>query len=317
MSVCFPDSKQIGTLTVPIKERKQLKLKNKTNVIPRVVAAHDMSGIGRCSLSVIIPVLSTMGIQVCAMPTALLSTHTGGFTDYTFHDLAGDMEGFIRHWKSLGEEFDCFYSGFVGSGEQMEIMERFLHDFSMDEKLIVIDPVFADNGVLYSAFTEEIIGAMRGFIRHAHIITPNITEASYLLGEDLCAKSNDLDQIKKQIRRLADFGPKTIVVTSMPLEDDKKTAIAYDGEQDRFFLSSSDYIPEQYPGTGDIFTSVMTGALLQGEPLAVAADRATQFVARAICFTYASNTTPREGVLLEKILPTVNDPLGSINYKII
>lgn len=292
-------------------------MNTKGNVVPRVVAAHDMSGVGRCSLSVIIPVLSSMGIQVCAMPTALLSTHTGGFTDYTFHDLASDMDGFIHHWKSLGEEFDCFYSGFVGSGEQMEIMERFLNDFSMDEKLIVIDPVFADNGALYSAFTEEIIDAMRGFIRHAHIITPNITEASYLLGEDLCAIASDLSQIKKQIRKLADLGPKTIVITSMPVEDGKKTVIAYEGQQDRFFLSSSDYIPEQYPGTGDIFTSVMTGALLQGEPLAVAVDRATQFVAKAIRFTYAYNTTPREGVLLEKVLPTVNDPLGSINYKII
>jgi len=287
------------------------------NFIPRVAAIHDLSGIGRCSLAVIIPVLSAMGIQVCPMPTSVLSTHTGGFDNYTFNDLTEDMKGFIRHWKELGEEFDCFYSGFVGSSVQMDLMVQFLHDFSMQDKLIVIDPVFADNGELYSTYTEDIIHSMRKFIAHAHIITPNITEACYLAGEDFSRKNMTIDDIKKIILKLSKLGPQTIVVTGITLEENKQSVIAYDKKDDRFFKTSSDYVPVSYPGTGDIFTSVMVGSLLKGDPLAVAVDRATQFVSKCIRMTYAYNATPREGVLLEKLLPTINHPLNSINYEIL
>lgn len=287
------------------------------NLIPRVAAIHDLSGIGRCSLAVIIPVLSAMGVQVCPMPTSVLSTHTGGYDHYTFNDLTEDMRGFIHHWKELNEEFDCFYSGFVGSPEQMDLMKEFISDFSMEDKLIVIDPVFADNGELYSTFDTTIVDSMRDFVSHAHIITPNLTEACFLANESMPSGKMSLDAIKNLILKLADLGPETIVITGVNLEDHKQSVIAYDKKDHRFFKTSSDLVPVQYPGTGDIFTSVMIGALLQGDPLAVAVDRATQFVAKSILMTYAYNSTPREGVLLEKMLPSINASSSSINYEIL
>ena len=287
------------------------------NLIPRVAAIHDLSGIGRCSLAVIIPVLSAMGVQVCPMPTSVLSTHTGGYDHYTFNDLTDDMRGFIRHWKELGEQFDCFYSGFVGSTVQMDLMREFIDDFSMKDKLIVIDPVFADNGELYSTFDHHIVSSMREFISQAHIITPNLTEACFLANRPMPEGNIELSALKDLILTLADLGPETIVITGVSLEKNKQSVIAYDKKDHRFFKTSSELVPVQYPGTGDIFTSVMIGALLQGDPLAVAVDRATQFVAKSILMTYAYNATPREGVLLEKMLPTINTPSGSIQYEIL
>lgn len=137
----------------------------KTNIIPRIAAIHDLSGFGRCSLSVIIPTLSAMGMQVCSLPTAVLSTHTGGFDGYTFVDLTDTMDAYAAHWKSLGISFDCIYSGFLGSQRQIDIILSFIDTFQTENKLVVVDPVFADNGKLYSTFTPDFVPHMRRLVR--------------------------------------------------------------------------------------------------------------------------------------------------------
>ena len=141
-------------------------------VIKKVAAIHDMSGFGRSSLTAIIPTLSTMGVQVCPLPTAILSNHTGGFEKYSYVDLTDTMQDYIDMWKELGLEFDCIYSGFLGSTKQIQIVSDFIDYFGSEKNLVVVDPVMGDNGALYSAYTDAIIPAMKKLVTKADMITP-------------------------------------------------------------------------------------------------------------------------------------------------
>lgn len=288
----------------------------KANIIPRIAAIHDLSGFGRCSLSVIIPTLSAMGMQVCPFPTAVLSTHTGGFDGYTFVDLTDTMEAYASHWKSLGITFDCIYSGFLGSQRQIDIILSFIDEFQTDRTLVVVDPVFADNGALYTTFTADFVPHMRRLVQRAQVITPNITEASYLLGRALkdCYSAGEA---KEWLRALSETGPETVVITSMPMADTKSCCVAYNAEDGRFWKVSCDYVPAEYPGTGDIFTSVLTGALLEGDSLPVAVDRAVIFVSMAIRTTFGYSTNARDGVVLEKVLHTLGKMPDEIRYELL
>ncbi len=286
------------------------------NLIPRIAAVNDLSGFGRCSLAVVMPVLSAMGMQVCPIPTAVLSTHTGGFEGYTFVDLTHTMADYFGHWHSLGLGFDCMFSGFLGAKAQIDIILRFIDEFGMDERLVVVDPVFADNGRLYPTFAPEFVAHMRRLVGRAHIITPNITEAAFLLDRN-CPGVLSGDEAKQWLLALAQLGPRTVVVTSTPLRDAKSCVVAYSRDDGRFWKVSCDYIPTEYPGTGDIFTSVMTGAILEGDSLPVAVNRAVNFVSLAIRTTFGYNSAPREGVLFEKVLHTLTVPSGDIRYELL
>jgi len=164
--------------------------------VSRVAAIHDLSGFGRSSLAVVIPILSTMGVQVCSVPTAVLSTHTGGFEGYSFVDLTDTLEEFFNHWHKLKIEFDCIYSGFLGSSRQIDIISKFIANFSANDPLVVIDPVMGDNGKLYSTMDREMVEKMRSLLQKADIITPNFTEAAYLLDEEY-----NLDITQEQIKK--------------------------------------------------------------------------------------------------------------------
>lgn len=286
------------------------------NLIPRIAAVHDLSGFGRCSLSVIMPVLSAMGMQVCPLPTAVLSTHTGGFNGYTFVDLTDTMERYFEHWHSLGLSFDCIYSGFLGSAQQIDIIAKFIDEFRMSDKLVVVDPAFADDGILYSTFEHDFVTRMRKLVAKAHIITPNVTEAAFLLDRP-CPDVLDIQEVREWILTLSKLGPQTVVMTSTPLSDTRSCVVAYDREDGRFWKVRCDYIPAEYPGTGDIFTSVMTGALLEGDSLPVAVDRAVNFVSMAIRMTFGYGSPPREGVLVEKVLHMLTSPPREIHYELL
>lgn len=289
--------------------------KNK-NIIPRIAAVHDMAGFGRCSLSVIIPTLSAMGMQVCPLPTAVLSTHTGGFEGYTFVDLTDTMTAYYKHWKTLDIDFDCIYTGFLGSEKQVDIILSFIEDFSKNSPLIVVDPVFADNGKLYDTFETNFISHMKRLVRCAHVITPNITEAEFLLGKNPKTLYSSSD-IKTLLKELTSLGPDIAVVTSVPMENGKSCAVAYDKNDCRVWRVSCDYIPAEYPGTGDIFTSVLTGALLEGDSLPVAIDRAEAFVSMAIRTTFGYKTQIREGVAFEKVLHMLSKTPELIRYELL
>lgn len=285
--------------------------------IPRVAAIHDLSGFGRTSLTSVIPILSSMGVQVCPMPTAILSNHTGGFETYSFHDLTDYMPDYIDGWRKLNLEFDCIYSGFLGSERQIDIVAGFIDEFSNDENIVVVDPVLGDNGATYPTISEHHVKKMRSLVKKANIITPNYTEAALLLDEPALTEIND-HNMKELLRRLSDLGPEIVVVTSVPERNGKDSSvIAYDKNVNIFWKIPCQFIPAFYPGTGDAYTSVMIGSLLNGDSLPIALDKGVQFITQAIKASYGFNYPKRNGVLLEKVLKVLDTPVVLGGYEMI
>lgn len=272
-------------------------------VVPRVAAIHDLSGFGRCALTVVIPVLSSMGVQVCPLPTAILSTHTDGYKDFFFHDFTSYMEDISRHWKSEGIEFDCLYSGFLGSSKQIDIVADIFKKFRTQKgTLVVVDPVMGDNGKLYKTYTEEMQKGMRLLVEKADVITPNLTEACFLLGEPYTEEPMEWTKVKDYLKTLSGMGPERVVITSVCTNKGCFSNAAYDRSLDTYWNIEYACMPKQYPGTGDTFASVLVGSLLAGADLPAAVDKASEFVALAIKTTYEYGTPQREGILLEKVL---------------
>ena len=271
--------------------------------VPRVAAVHDISCFGRCSLTVIMPILSCMGIQVCPLPTAVLSTHLGGFTQVAFCDFTEHMPYFYQHWKREGIDFDCIYSGFLASEEQIDTVSHFIEEFSANHPLVLVDPVMGDEGKLYSVYTPQMQEHMKRLISKADIITPNFTEACLLLGEPYTEQVVAADLLKEWLRRLADFGPSVVIMTGISTDGNQIMNIAYEQNTGSFWQVLSEHIPAKYPGTGDVFASILTGALLSQYSVPAAMQLAANFVAKAIKTTYEAGTPTREGVLLEKSLP--------------
>ncbi len=284
--------------------------------VKRVAAIHDISGYGRTSLSVVIPILSTMGIKVCSLPTALLSSHSQ-YDGYHFVDLTDNMSAIIEHWKTLGASFDVIYSGFLGSHKQICIVEDMINEFKTENGFVVIDPVLGDNGKQYSSISNQIVVEMRSLIKKADIITPNLTELFLLLGQDYNIKTEETE-IKDMMLKLADAGPEIVVVTSAPDHNPGRefSVLAYNKNGNRFWKVPIDYIPADFPGTGDCFTSVLTGALMQGDSLPIALDRAVSFISYGVRATFGYKHDAKEGILLEKILDRLNTPMPISSYEV-
>lgn len=287
------------------------------NKVKKVAAIHDLSGMGRVSLTVVIPILSSMGFQVCPLPTAILSNHTQ-YPDFTFLDLTDEMPRIIAEWKRLEVEFDAIYTGYLGSPRQIQIVSDFIRDFRRKDSLTVIDPVLGDNGKLYSNFNESMVVEMQHLVTHADVITPNLTELFYLLDRPY-KESNTDQELKEYLRCLSDKGPEVVIITSVPVLDEphKTSVYAYNRRGNRYWKITCPYLPAHYPGTGDTFTSVITGALLQGDSLPIALDRATQFVLQGIRATFGYEYDNREGILLEKVLHNLDMPIQSSSYELI
>lgn len=285
------------------------------HLVPRVAALHDLSGFGRTSLTVAIPVLSAMGIQVCPLPTAILSTHTVDFAEYTWLDLTAEMGRVLDHWERLGLRFDGVYSGFMACPEQMEHVARCIERCLVPGGLAVVDPVLGDNGVLDPTMTPEMVQRMRWLIGKADVITPNFTEAAFLLDEPY-RKRIAPNELRDWLRRLRALGPKMVVITSVPADDDAHyvSAVGAQGEPEMLWRVNSDYIPAHYPGTGDAFASVLTGSLLRGDSLPIAMDRAVQFVTLGIRATFGHGLPTREGIALERVLPILQTPMLESHY---
>lgn len=221
------------------------------NKVKKVAAIHDLSGMGRVSLTVVIPILSSMGFQVCPLPTAILSNHTQ-YPDFTFLDLTDEMPRIIAEWKRLEVEFDAIYTGYLGSPRQIQIVSDFIRDFRRKDSLTVIDPVLGDNGKLYSNFNESMVVEMQHLVTHADVITPNLTELFYLLDRPY-KESNTDQELKEYLRCLSDKGPEVVIITSVPVLDEphKTSVYAYNRTGNRYWKITCPYLPAHYPGTGD------------------------------------------------------------------
>ncbi|MDY6914985.1 MAG: pyridoxamine kinase [Candidatus Cloacimonadota bacterium] len=287
------------------------------NPIQRVAAIHDLSGFGKASLTVVIPILSSMGIQVCPLPTAVLSTHSK-FPDYYFVDLTEHIPKIIEHWKKIGINFNAIYSGFLGSPKQIDIVKNFIKDFSKQNTLVVIDPVLGDDGKLYGPLSSKMVPQMKSLIKHANIITPNLTEASLLLGKEYIPFIST-KHLKEWLLQLSQYGPQIVIVTSVPSKkkNEKASVVAYNKSDGRFWKVSCDYLPTSYPGTGDTFASVIVGCLLQGDSLPIALDRAVQFISMGVRSTFGHSHPSREGIFLERILPNLKAPVQTSSYELL
>jgi pyridoxine kinase len=287
------------------------------NPVQRIAAIHDLSGFGRASLTVVIPILSTMGVQVCPLPTAVLSTHSK-FPDYHFVDLTDQMPAMIDHWKALGLEFDAIYSGFLGSHRQVDIVAGFIAHFRRPEQLVVVDPVLGDNGSLYGPLGADMVSEMRALITHANVITPNMTEAALLLDRAYDPRPS-VARIKDWAVELAAKGPEIVIITSVPESaKGKQTAVvAYNHRHGRFWKVLCEYLPADYPGTGDAFASVVAGCLLQGDSLPIALDRAVQFISLGVRATFGHSYDTRQGILLERVLGNLRASVQISSYEIL
>lgn len=277
----------------------------------RLLAIHDISCVGKCSLTVALPIISAAGIETSVLPTAVLSTHTGGFEGYTFRDLTQDMAPIAAHWKSLGLSIDAVYTGYLGSFEQLALVEDILRDFRKPETVVLVDPVMADNGKLYPAFSMEFVKGMKKLCEKADIIVPNLTEATLMLGEEY-TESYDRVYIEALLKKLSALGPKKVVLSGVSLEKGRLGAAAYDRETETISYYFAEQIDGYYHGTGDVFGSALIAAVMNGFSLADAIRVAVEYTVGAIRRTKAAGTDIRYGVDFENEIPNLLRLLGKI-----
>lgn len=270
---------------------------------PRVAAIHDLSCFGRCSLTIALPVLSAMGCQCCPLPTALLSAHTG-FTGGSFLDLTEEMQRIADHWARIDIHFDGIYSGFLGSAAQIGTVQQFITRFR-GTGLVVIDPVLGDHGQAYRTCTPELCNGMRRLAESADIITPNLTEASLLL-EQSYETIQAIDPAET-VRRLSLEGRRSVVLTGYSTGDGQTGALCFDRADGSIQAVQVQRVPRDFSGTGDLFTSVLTGAMVKGVPLIQAARTAADFVQSCAARTLAAGNTDGEGVDFEPLLGTLTN----------
>ena len=275
----------------------------------RALAIHDISCIGRCSLTVALPILSAAGIETCALPTAVLSTQTGGMSGFTFHDLTDEIVPITNHWKALGQRFDVIYSGYLGSLSQAKLVDGIIRDFKRDGALVVVDPVMADNGEYYSLMTPEFTDEMRELCKNADIITPNLTEAAFLLGRPYYPHPSE-KEVEELLRGLCALGAKKVVITGVSFEGNSLGAAAYDSETGEISYAFTDRVNGIFHGTGDVFGSTLVASIMSGKKLSESIRIAMDFTYRAIIRTMAAGTDLRFGVRFEPELPSLMRDLG-------
>ena len=271
-------------------------------LIPRVAAVHDLSGFGRCSLTVAIPILSAMGVQCCPLPTAFLSTHTGDFEGYTFLDLTDEMEKAAAHWKSLDLKFQAVYSGFLGSAHQIEVVEQFIRDFRGRDTIVVVDPVMGDGGKVYKTYTPAMCFGMKRLAEKADVITPNLTEAALLLDIPYSQMPHDEAGLHSIVERLSMGGRRSVVLTGFSSAPHLTGALCFDSASGAVSAVQVERVDREFYGTGDVFSSVLTGALVKGDALKDAAAQAVRFILECAKLTAANNLPLREGVDFEPLL---------------
>jgi len=273
------------------------------NIQKRVMAIHDISCVGRCSLTVALPVISAAGFDCGVLPTAVLSTHTGGFTGFTYRDLTEDIKPITARWESLGLRFDALYSGFLGSFGQIALVAEIFDNFKSDNGFVLVDPVMADNGQLYAVYSPEMAKGMAGLCARADIIAPNLTEAAFLLDEPYVGDGYDRPYVEGLLKRLIGLGAKKVVLTGVSYEPGMLGAACYDsavGETGYFALERID---GYFHGTGDVFGSALLSGLLSGQDLSKSMETAVRYTHRCITLTVEAGLERRYGVCFEKAIP--------------
>ncbi len=275
----------------------------------RIVTIQDISCVGKCSLTVALPIISAMGIETAVIPTAVLSAHTA-FDSFTFHDLTDEIPKIQENFKHHKFTFDAIYTGYLGSFKQLDIVENFIDSNNGDKTLVFVDPVMADNGKLYSGFDIEFAKRMKQLCSKADIIAPNLTEASYLLDVPYVGDDYDRKYIQNVLVKLCETGAKRAVLTGISYKDGKLGAVSYNSETDEFFEYFNKHIPVNYHGTGDVFASACVGGLTKGMSIEESLKLSVDFVLECINKTNSDVGHRWYGVNFEQALPMLISALN-------
>ena len=267
----------------------------------RIITIQDVSCVGKCSLTVALPIISAAGVECGVLPTAVLSTHTG-FPKFTFCDLTDEIEPIAKTFAELDIDFDAIYTGYLGSFRQLELVNGFFDQFKKKDTVILIDPVMADNGKLYHGFTEEFAASMAKLCGKADLIIPNLTEASFMLGIEYHPDYNE-DYIKYVLKKLTELGCKRAALTGITLKDGEIGVYYYDSEKDSYYSYFNELLPVSYHGTGDIFASATLGALMRGLSYEDSLTLATDFTLECMRYTMRDESRRFYGVNFEEALP--------------
>lgn len=275
----------------------------------RIVSVQDISCVGKCSLTVALPIISAMGVETGIIPTAVLSAHTM-FEHYTFHDLTDEMPKISEAWKKENIDFDAIYTGYLGSFRQIELVDKFFDDYDKKDNIILIDPVLGDNGSLYKGFDQKFADAMAGLCGKADVILPNLTEASYMLHLPYAGNDYDEAYIKEVLKKLTGLGAKNAAITGVSFSRESIGVIGYDAENDRYFSYFNQKIPCQFHGTGDIFSSTVVGAMMNDFTLEESLKIAADYTLECIKITVSNENHRSYGVDFENAIPYLIKRIG-------
>lgn len=256
---------------------------------------------GKCSLTVALPIISSLGIETVVLPTAVLSAHTA-FEGFTFCDLTDEFVPVTEHWKKRGERFDCIYSGYLGSKRQIDLVGDFVDSFKTQDTKVIIDPVLGDNGRLYTNFDAQFARSMAKLCQKADVITPNLTEAAFLLERDFVGDGYTEEYIKELLRELSKLGAKRVVLTGVSYDEKCLGVACYDAEKDEYTYCASERVKSVFHGTGDVWASSFTAAFVKGYEFTKAAQIATDFTAQCIKATIDDKDDHWYGVKFENCL---------------
>ena len=248
----------------------------------KILTIQDISCVGQCSLTVALPILSACGMETCILPSAVLSTHTAGFSGFTFRDLTDDMPAIQEHWKKENIKFKAIYTGYLGSIKQIGYVRDILKTMGTDDCVRIVDPAMADNGQLYSIFNQDYVEAMKVLCKEADILVPNITEACFLTDEEY-KETYDEGYICNLIEKLKALGAKTVVLTGVSYESGKTGVIVYENGKMEYY--KHDKIAKGSHGTGDIYASAFVGALMNDKSVYESAKIAADYTVKCIINT--------------------------------
>ena len=266
--------------------------------VPKCAVINDLSGFGRCSLTVAIPILSAMGVQACPLPTAILSNHTA-YDDFFFEDFTDNMRVYFAKWEKLDLKFDSIYTGFLGSEKQIELILEFVEGFRTPGTLLLVDPVMGDHGEVYATYNKSLCDGMRRLVQLADVTTPNITEACILT--DTPYPQNPADEEVFRIgEKLLALGAKCAVITGVRKAGKMVNfVLSQDGER---LAVENDFVACEYCGTGDVFASLMCGYMTRGVDHKTALHRSAEFLIKTIKYSHDTHVHHLDGVAFERYL---------------
>ena len=276
----------------------------KTSRQKKIAAINDLTGFGRCALTVSIPIISHMKLQCCPVPTSILSNHTG-YEEYYFDDYTSHLTDYLAMWKKLNLSFDGIMSGFLGSAQQIDMVEEFIRCFRKKDTVVVVDPVMGDHGTISSAYTEEMCLLMRKLVSLADIITPNLTEACWLTDTAYRNAGWKRTELFELAEKLSEYGPEKIVITGIPQGEFIANYMYQKGKEP--MLMRTHRVGEERCGTGDIFAAIITADAVRGVDFTCSVRKASNFIKKCMIKTMEMNIEPKNGVCFEEVLSSLKN----------